>query len=150
MNGSVEDEIEDLEKTSATDQPEEPWCSTCHQFTDYRRKWDTINRSDLDGRSYSENIEVPHCIDCGNPMLLLSTAKKLVWSVYTLSVLAWIVGLLFVGTLFGFNLQTILVFLIFTGFCFLCSRLPQKSRLLLRSRMQAKKEQGLRELLQKL
>ena len=42
-----------------------------HAFTDYRRKWDTIQQADLDGGSYSENfgdstilIVISRCFYC--------------------------------------------------------------------------------------
>ena len=144
------EEIENLYSSDPPAKDEEPWCATCHAFTDYRRKWDTIQRADLDGGSYSENFEIPHCIDCDKPMLLLSTCQKLVWSVNSLTILVWLIGLLGVLVLFGISYGSIIGLLIHGGFCYLTSRLPLKSRLTLRSYKKAKKEEGLKELLQKL
>jgi len=144
------EEIENLYSSDPPAKDEEPWCATCHAFTDYRRKWDTIQRADLDGGSYSENFEIPHCIDCDKPMLLLSTCRKLVWSVNSLTILVWLIGLLGVLVLFGISIGSIIGLLIHGGFCYLTSRLPLKSRLTLQSYKKAKKEEGLKELLQKL
>jgi len=144
------EEIENLYSSDPPAKDEEPWCATCHAFTDYRRKWDTIQRADLDGGSYSENFEIPHCIDCDKPMLLLSTCRKLVWSVNSLTILVWLIGLLGVLVLFGISIGSIIGLLLHGGFCYLTSRLPLKSRLTLQSYKKAKKEESLKELLQKL
>ena len=146
----MDEQIEDLTPVQTPQEVEEPWCATCHAFTDYRRKWATYNRADLDGGSYSENIEVPHCIDCENPMFLISTCRKLVWSVNSLTILSWLIGLLGVLVLFGISFGSIIGLLIHGGFCYLTSRLPLKSRLTLKSYKKAKKEESLKELLQKL
>jgi hypothetical protein len=129
---------------------EEPWCLHCHRFSDYRKKWDTIRRSDLEGGAYSENVEVPHCIACEKPMLFLSTAKRLTWSVYALSTVAWLLGLCSVLFLFGLSLGSIIGLIVLGGFCYLVSRLPQKSRQALQSHLKARKEESLKNLLQKL
>jgi len=146
----MEEEVEDIESLDPPPTLEEPWCATCHAFTDYRRKWDTIQRSDLDGGSYSENIEVPHCIQCEQPRLLLSTCRKLVWSVNFLAIITWLIGLLSVIVLFGFSFGSVTGLILHAGLCYLISRLPQKSRLTLLSYKKTKKEESVKELLQKL
>lgn len=146
----MDEQIEDLTPAQTPQEVEEPWCATCHAFTDYRRKWATYNRADLDGGSYSENIEVPHCIECENPMFLISTCRKLVWSVNLLTTLAWLIGLLSVQVLFGFSFASIMGLLIHGGVCYLISRLPLKSRFTLQSYKKTKKEESMQELLQKL
>ena len=83
-------------------------------------------------------------------MLLLSTCRKLVWSVNCLTMLAWLIGLLGVLVLFGISLGSIIGLLIHGVFCYLTSRLPLKSRLTLQSFKKAKKEESLKELLQRL
>ena len=143
-------DIEDIEPLHASKDKEEPWCYTCHAFTDYRRKWDTFNRADLDGGSYSETVEVPHCINCDLSMLLVSTSKKLVWSVNFLALLTWVVGLLCVIILFEFTFRSFVGLFIHGCLCYLLSRLPKKSRLTLTSWKKAKKENAVRELLQKI
>ena len=146
----MDEQIEDLTPHETRDEVEEPWCAICHAFTDYRRKWDTIQRADLDGGSYSENSEIPHCIDCDKPMLLLSTCRKLVWSVNSLTIISWLIGLLGVLVIFGISIGSIIGLLLHGGFCYLTSRLPLKSRLTMQSYKKAKKEESLKELLQKL
>jgi len=79
----MEDEIVDLSE----EKKEEPWCSTCSDFTDYRRKWTTVARADLDGGAYSENMEIPHCVTCGAVMQYLENCKRLVFSVRILVIL---------------------------------------------------------------
>ena len=146
----MDEQIEDLTPNQSPGGDEEPWCATCNAFTDYRRKWDSIQRSDLDGGSYSENIEVPHCIQCEQPMLLLSTCRKLVWFVNFLAIISFLIGLLSVFFLFGFSIVSMVWLSLHAGFCFLISLLPQKSKLTLLSHKKAKKEQSMKELLQKL
>jgi hypothetical protein len=65
-------------------------------------------------------------------------------------IFAWLIGLLGVLVLFGFSLGSIVGLFIHGGFCYLTSRLPLKSRLTLQSYKKAKKEESLKELLQKL
>ena len=146
----MDEQIQDLTPTQSPSEDEEPWCATCHAFTDYRRKWDSIQRSDLHGGSYSENIEIPHGIECEQPMLLLSTCRKLIWSVNFLAIIIWLVGLLSVLALFGFSLGSVTGLLLHAGFCYLISRLPQRSRLTLLSHKKTNKEESMKELLQKL
>jgi len=64
-----------------TEDGEEPWCSSCLAFTDYRRKWQSLQRADLDGGTYTENTEDPHCAVCGSRMFRLSDCRKLLWFV---------------------------------------------------------------------
>ena len=145
----MEEEIIDLTPDKTPDQKEEPWCRFCHAYTDYRRKWDAFNRADLDGGSYSEIVEVPHCIECENPMLLISASKKLVWSVNLLVILTWLIGLLTVDVLFQYSYSSISGLFILGLFCYLISRLPYKSRQTLSSWKKAKKEDAIKNLLQK-
>ena len=112
----MEEDVEDIESLDPPPNHEEPWCYHCHGFTDYRRKWDTIQRSDLDGGSYSENTEVPHCIQCEQPMLLISTCRKLLWSVNFLAIFTWLIGLLCVTVLFGFSFGSMTGLFLHGGF----------------------------------
>jgi hypothetical protein len=146
----MEIDVEDIESLDPPEEKEEPWCYTCHAFTDYRRKWDTFNRADLNGGSYPEIVEVPHCIKCDHSMFLISTSRKLVWSVNFLALLTWVVGLLCVIILFEFTFGSCIGLLIHGSICYLLSRLPKKSRLTLTSWKKAKKENAVRELLQKI
>ena len=146
----MEIDVEDIESLDPPEEKEEPWCYTCHAFTDYQRKCDTFNRADMDGGFYSEIAEVPHCINCDHSMLLISTSKKLVWFVNFLALLTWGVGLLCVVILFKFTFSSLTGLLLHGCICYLLSRLPGKSRLTLRSWKKAKKEDAVRELLQKI
>jgi hypothetical protein len=146
----MKEDDQEIEIIETAAQVEEPWCLHCHRFSDYRKKWDTIRRSDLEGGAYSENVEVPHCIACEKPMLFLSTAKKLTWSVYALSTVTWLLGLCSVLFLFGFSPGSIFGLIVLGAFCYLVSRLPQKSRQALQSHLQARREESLKNLLQKL
>ena len=143
-------DVEDLDPVEPPGEQEEPWCSTCRAFTDYRRKWDTVNRSDLDGGIYSDNIEVPHCIDCGKVVRLLSHSKKLVWSVNLVLLFAWGIGLLTVQVLFEFNLTSFLILTFYAGLCYLVSLLPHQSRKDLHTWKQAKRDLSIQDLLQKM
>ena len=65
----MEEDAEDIESLDPPPNHEEPWCYHRHGFTDYRRKWNTIQRADLDGSSYWK-ISRPHNrIQCEKPML---------------------------------------------------------------------------------
>ena len=146
----MEEDIEDLDETESPDQPEEPWCRTCRGFTDYRRKWDSVSRGDLDGGAYPELVESPYCIQCGNPMLLLSTCKRLVLWTNLLTCTAFLLAMLSGWVLFGINLSSLLGLGIFGLLCFLTSRMPQKSRLTLVTWKKAQKEENLKQLLRRL
>lgn len=146
----MEEDIEDLDEPESPDQPEEPWCRTCRGFTDYRRKWDSVSRGDLDGGAYPELVESPYCIQCGNPMLLLSTCKRLVLWTNLLTCTAFLLAMLSVWVLFGINLSSLLGLGIFGLLCFLTSRMPQKSRLTLVTWKKAQKEENLKQLLRRL
>ena len=145
----MDNQIEDLIPDESAIEDEEPWCRICPSRS-ARRKWDTFNRADLDGGSYSEIVEVPHCINCDHSMLLISTSRKLVWSVNFLALLTWVVALLCVIILFEFTFGSCIGLLIHGSICYLLSRLPKKSRLTLTSWKKAKKENAVRELLQKI
>ena len=139
-----------MDEPESPDQPEEPWCRTCRGFTDYRRKWDSVSRGDLDGGAYPELVESPYCIQCGNPMLLLSTCKRLVLWTNLLTCTAFLLAMLSVWVLFGINLSSLLGLGIFGLLCFLTSRMPQKSRLTLVTWKKAQKEENLKQLLRRL
>ena len=120
----MEDEIVDLSE----EKKEEPWCSTCSDFTDYRRKWTTVARADLDGGAYSENMEIPHCVTCGAVMQYLENCKRLVFSVRILVIL-----FILLSTMVFFYLYDPSVFsLLCLSVCLLVAnvldRLPVESR----------------------
>jgi hypothetical protein len=146
----MDEVIEDLTPDESPQNKEEPWCRFCHAYTDYRRKWDACGRADLDGRSYSEIIEVPHCIECDRSMMLISTSRKLAWFVNLLALLTWFVGLLSVIMIFEYSFGSCIGLIILGCICYLFSHLPKKSRLTLISWKKAKKEEAIKDLLQKI
>ncbi len=149
-NNQMDEEVEEIESLDPPDIQEEPWCSTCQEFTDYRRKWDSVSRGDLDGGVYSDLVESPYCIECGSPMLLLSSCKRLVRWTNLLTCTAFALAILSVWVLFGINPASLFGLSVFGLFCLLTSRMPQKSRLALMTWKKAQKEENLKQLIQKL
>ena len=146
----MEDRVEDIESIDPHPEREEPWCKSCHSHTDYRRKWGTVTRGDLDGRSYSEVYEIPHCIKCEKPMLFISSSRRLVYFVNALAILAWVIGFLCVTYLFEFGIASIFGLLVHAGICVLISRFPRQSRLTLSSWKRTKRDKALQELLKQI
>ena len=146
----MEEKVEEIESLDPPESKEEPWCSTCLGFTDYRRNWDTVSRGDLDGGAYSEVLESPFCVQCSSPMLFLSTCNRLVLWTNLATSFAFAMAMLSVWTLFGINSASMFGLGVFGLFCFLTSRIPQKSRLALVTWRKAQKEENLRKLLQRL
>ena len=140
------DEIETI-----TDEPEgeEPWCLTCREYTDYRRKQSTVSRADMDGGAYPEVSESPFCIDCQNSMHYLRTCRSLVWAMNLLACATWTIGLLTTVSLFGLSTGSLLAFGLFSIFCLGISRIPRKFRQVLREWRKWKEEEGLKELIAK-
>ena len=77
-NNPMEEKVEEIESLDPPESKEEPWCSTCLGFTDYRRKWDTVSRGDLDGGAYSEVLESPFA--CNAQVLCFSSPPAIDWS----------------------------------------------------------------------
>lgn len=143
----MEDEIEDISLEEDEEKPkEEPWCLTCRGYTDYRRKWSTVSRADLDGRTYSENSEVPHCIACGNRMLLISHCRILVSGINIFSLSVVILAIMCSFVLFEFSAISLFGLLPVSLLAFGLTRIPQKSRRWLREWRIWKEEQGILEL----
>ena len=141
------DDIETITDEGQQPEGEEPWCVKCREYTDYRRKWSTVPRSDMDGGIYSEVNETPHCIECSQPMHYLSNCRLLVWSVNSLMALGWSIALMVAYVLFEFSLVGISMLALFSLLCFALSRIPRKSRAILREWKRWKEEQGLKELI---
>lgn len=142
----MEDEIEDLSLDEDEKTEEEPWCLTCREYTDYRRKWTTVSRADLDGRTYSENSEAPHCITCGNRMLLLSHCRILVLGINIFSLSIGILAFMCSFVLFEFSPSSLFGLLLVSLLAFGLTRAPRKSRLWLKEWKIWKEEQGIMEL----
>ena len=96
----MEEEAEEIESLDPQEEKEEPWCVVCREYTDYRRKWNTLPRANLDGGTYSENVESPHCVECENQMIYLSHCKlitRFFWVAIKLSPYGVIRGRNFAG-----------------------------------------------------
>jgi hypothetical protein len=119
---SVEDEIINLEDK------EEPWCSHCLSHTDYKIKWTTFPRANLDGGTYSEIDESPYCINCGNLMHKLSTCRIIVWSVRVACLLLFLLWCLLCFFLYEISYYTVLAWLVGIFVLVLVSKSPRKSR----------------------
>ena len=136
----MEDEIITLNKEPR----EEPWCSSCRHFTDYKRKWTTYPRADLDGGTYSEIVEVPHCIHCGSVMYELSNCRKFVWGVRLFAGASLVVVSLLNFFLFDITSTGIIIWFLCFGCTILMCKLPVKSREALRTHSDYQKLSNLR------
>lgn len=143
-------EMDDIE--TITDEPEEPkgaepWCLTCRGYTDYRRKWSTVSRADMDGGTYPDVVEIPHCIDCEQPMHYLRSCRALVWAMNFLACTIWTIALLATLSLFDISSGSLLAFALSSILCLGISRMPHKSRQVLREWKKWKEEESLKELI---
>ena len=120
----MEDEIVDLSE----EKKEEPWCSSCAGFTDYRRKWTTVSRADLDGGAYSENIETPHCVTCGSVMQYLKNCKRLVFGVRILLILFILLSSMVFFYLYDPSVFSLLCLSVCLLAANVLNRLPRESR----------------------
>ncbi len=119
----MEDEIVDLE----FEVEEQPWCSNCSDFTDYRRKWTSVTRGDLDGGVYSENLEIPSCIICCSEMHFLKSSKMLVRFTKMISLLCIIISSLFCFYLFDATIASSLVWVLLVLLSVLILKLPKRA-----------------------
>ena len=120
----MEDEIVDLSE----EKKEVPWCSSCAGFTDYRRKWTTVSRADLDGGAYSENIETPHCVTCGSVMQYLKNCKRLVFGVRMLLILFILLSAMVFFYLYDPSVFSLLCLSVCLLAANVLNRLPRESR----------------------
>jgi len=141
------DDIETITDEPEEPEGEEPWCLTCREYTDYRRKWSTVSRADMDGGTYPDVVETPHCIDCQQPMHYLSSCRNLVWAVNSLACATWTIALVTTLSLFGLSQGSLLGLGLFSILCLGISRIPGKSRQALREWKKWKEEASLRELI---
>jgi len=107
---------------------EEPWCSRCFSHTDYKRKWDSLPRANLDGGTYSEISESPYCVDCGEVMHYLSTCRVVVWVVRALCVFLLTALTLFCFLLFEPSLYSAIFWFVGFLFIYFLSKSPRSSR----------------------
>jgi len=111
-----------------TEDGEEPWCSSCMSFTDYRRKWQSIPRADLDGGTYNENTENPYCVDCGSKMHKLSNCIQLLWFVRLLAFLIMLLASLVCFYLFPPTLMSLLCWMLCLLIAWGVVRIPINAR----------------------
>ena len=100
------DETEIIDLTEG--EKEEPWCANCGEFTDYRRKWSTFPRADLDGGSYTQNEEIPYCVTCDSRMHYLSVCRRVVWGVRLICLLSGGISALLCFVLFTPSVYSLL------------------------------------------
>ena len=141
------DDIETITDEPEKSEGEEPWCLTCREYTDYRRKWSTVSRADMDGGTYSDVVETPHCIDCQEPMHYLGNCRNLVWAMNSLALLTWAVVLVATLSLFDLSTGSLLTLGLLSILCLGISRIPSKSRQTLREWRKWKEETSLKELI---
>ena len=107
---------------------EEPWCSRCFSHTDYKRKWDSLPRANLDGGTYSEISESPYCVECGELMRYLSTCRAVVWIVRALCMILLTALTLFCFLLFEPSLYSAITWFVGFLFIYFLSKSPRSSR----------------------
>ena len=107
---------------------EEPWCSHCSGFTDYKRKWTAYQRADLNGGIYPENDDVPHCVSCGSMMHFLSSSRLLVWGCRFIGSTIFVLITLVCFFLFDYSLGVTTLWGTGIVAAILLSKLPIKSR----------------------
>lgn len=142
----MEEEAEDIESLNPPKKTEEPWCSTCRSYTDYRRKWDAFPRANLDGGIYAENIESPHCIDCEQQMHYLSHCRRIAAFFTLLGMLIGGTGVICSLIIFPLSLGSLISAVLFCMLSIGISRIPRTSIKCLANWKVWKKEQGIKEL----
>jgi len=138
------DEIEDVPNEPPE---EEPWCSACPGYTDYRKKQSSVSRADTDGGAYPEIVVVPYCVDCDEPMHYLRHCRAITWSVNLLAALIWVIALLCVLFLFSPSPGSLAGLVLVTLLSYAMSRSPRRSRAVLGRWKRWKEEEGIKELL---
>ena len=142
----MEEEAEEIESLDPPEEKEEPWCVVCREYTDYRRKWNTLPRANLDGGTYSENVESPHCVECGNQMIYLSHCKLITGFFWVLGLLILGISLVCTLALFPLSWVSLIGFSLFLLLSFAIVRIPRKSRRYLSEWKVWKEEKGIKEL----
>ena len=142
----MEEEAEEIESLDPPEEKEEPWCVVCREYTDYRRKWNTLPRANLDGGTYSENVESPHCVECENQMIYLSHCKLITGFFWVLGLLILGISLVCTVALFQLTWGSLIGFSLFLLLSFAIICIPWKSRRYLAEWKVWKKEKGIKEL----
>ena len=120
----MENEIVDLD----FENKEEPWCSNCSAFTNYRRRWTTVTRGDLDGGVYAENLEIPHCVICGSEMHFLKSSRRLVRFTEIISLLCIIISSLVCFYLYDATIGSYLSWVLMVMSSLLLLKLPKGAK----------------------
>ena len=142
----MEEEAEEIESLDPPEEKEEPWCVVCREYTDYRSKWNTLPRANLDGGTYSENVESPHCVECENQMIYLNHCKLITRFFWVLGLLILGISLVSTVALFRLSSGSLIGFSLFLLLSFAIIRIPRKSRRCLAEWKVWKEEKGIKEL----
>ena len=67
-----------------------PWCSKCRLHSDYRNVLGNVTRMNPDEGTYTENLEIPHCLKCNRKMYLIKDYKALLLTINIFLSLAWV------------------------------------------------------------
>lgn len=84
-----------------------PWCSQCKKNSAYLHTWSSVQRPDLDGRSYNEVIEDRKCKNCDQQMFFIKDLRLLIIGVNLLCLFVWTA--LFLIWLYLFPLESYLI-----------------------------------------
>jgi hypothetical protein len=69
---------------------ERPWCSHCEENSAYINSTNSVQRADLDGRSYSEVIEIRKCKKCDNEMVFIKDFQYFILGINLVCLLIWL------------------------------------------------------------
>ena len=105
-----------------------PWCSKCRLHSAFKNVWGTVTRINPDEGTYSETLEVPHCLDCHAEMYPIKDYKTLVLAMNVTLSLGWLS--LVLCSIYVFPLQEYfwLAFLAYTALVFFLWFAPTKAR----------------------
>ncbi len=140
-------EENDYELIDATE--EEPWCSACEAFSDYKRRWSCWQRSNTDGGVYSSNEEAPYCVSCGSKMTYLKECMLLIRFFRTCGFLSLTVAGLICFALFEPGILSCTIFFISLAIACGITRIPRKSLRAIRQRKKFLKEKSAAEKLER-
>jgi hypothetical protein len=105
-----------------------PWCSQCEQNSAYLHTWSSVQRPDMDGRSYNEVIEDRMCKACNQEMVFIKDLRLLNMGVNLVCLFVWTA--LFLIWVYLFPLGPYLIFGILFNFIliFLLRLFTRRSR----------------------
>lgn len=91
-----------------------PWCSKCEENSVYLHTWSSVQRADMDGRSYNEVIENRMCKACNQEMVFIKDLRFLNMGVNLICLFIWTA--LFLIWVYLFPLGPYLIFGILFNF----------------------------------